>query len=437
MSQQPEEVPEIQADPQVIADLESEAGSLDDDGRNRRVNSKLEIGSEFGTNWYPHSLRESTASLSSSVREFRTIKGRTYQTSNTIDYWAPNDDKQLETFDVVHHFTLMLMDDRLFYAPVPVEKGDLKVLDVGTGSGLWALDLADEFPAIEVIGTDISAVQPSWVPPNCIFQIDDAQLDWTFKRDHFDAIHARNLYGGIDNWQRFYDQAFTHLKPGGWFESMEFDILAGSENPEVENDPNHIFKKWAGLFWDAGDIIGRSFRQAQYKGPNEEIMMVECMKEAGFVDIVHKKWKVPIGGWAKDPFLKQVGHYAGLFMDQSLDGWALQPIGEILGWTYEEIMVLVAEMRIALRSSKSLPYFNYHMVYGRKPENPSVPPPASDPAPVPTQAAAAASPAPASAQAEAAASPAPAPTQGEPTASPAPAATSPGNTSAKATSRTP
>ncbi|KAJ5019772.1 hypothetical protein K4K57_010439 [Colletotrichum sp. SAR 10_99] len=329
MSQQPEEVPEIQADPQVIADLESEAGSLDDDGRNR-----------------------------------------TYQTSNTIDYWAPNDDKQLETFDVVHHFTLMLMDDRLFYAPVPVEKGDLKVLDVGTGSGLWALDLADEFPAIEVIGTDISAVQPSWVPPNCIFQIDDAQLDWTFKRDHFDAIHARNLYGGIDNWQRFYDQAFTHLKPGGWFESMEFDILAGSENPEIENDPNHIFKKWAGLFWDAGDIIGRSFRQAQYKGPNEEIMMVKCMKEAGFVDIVHKKWKVPIGGWAKDPFLKQVGHYAGLFMDQSLDGWALQPIGEILGWTYDEIMVLVAEMRIALRSSKSLPYFNYHMVYGRKPENP-------------------------------------------------------------------
>ncbi|KAK1982897.1 hypothetical protein LZ30DRAFT_822099 [Colletotrichum cereale] len=37
-----------------------------------------------------------------------------------------------------------------------------------------------------------------------------------------------------------------------------------------------------------------------------------------------------IRGWPKDPRLKQVKQYSCPFMDQSLDGWALLPIGEIL-----------------------------------------------------------------------------------------------------------
>ena len=27
-------------------------------------------------------------------------------------------------------------------------------------------DFADEFPNIEVVGTDISPIQPGWIPPN-------------------------------------------------------------------------------------------------------------------------------------------------------------------------------------------------------------------------------------------------------------------------------
>jgi methylase of polypeptide subunit release factors len=37
-----------------------------------------------------------------------------------------------------------------------------KILDLGTGSGLWAMDAADEYPSAEVIGTDLSPVQPKW-----------------------------------------------------------------------------------------------------------------------------------------------------------------------------------------------------------------------------------------------------------------------------------
>ncbi|EQB56200.1 UMTA protein [Colletotrichum gloeosporioides Cg-14] len=311
------------------------------------------------------SLRESTASLNDSVHQFRTIHGRTYQISETTDYWAPNDEAHIEGFDITHHYLLILMKNKLFGAPI--KDDHLKILDVGAGTGVWAIDMAEEFPNSEVIGTDISNIQPEWVPVNCFFQIHDAQLKWTFRQNYFDFIHARNLFGGINDWQRLYDQAYTHLKPGGWFESLEADSQVRSLNPAIENDPSHIFKQWAPLFWEAGDITGQTFRVAQDDGRNP-IMMVECMKKAGFVDIVHKRWSIPVGGWAKDRMLKEVGFYAAWYVDQGLEGWALRPISEILGWSYPRLLVFIENMRKALEQRGSLPYFNYHMVYGRKPE---------------------------------------------------------------------
>ncbi|CAM1510881.1 Fc.00g083940.m01.CDS01 [Cosmosporella sp. VM-42] len=328
----------IQADPQVVGDWENDNDSSAD----------------------VDSLRESTASITSSILEYRNINGRAYQSSKTTEYWAPTDEKHIEGNDVAHQYTLMLMDDKLFMAPIG--ENPQKILDIGTGTGIWAIDMADEFPSAEVLGTDISAVQPSWVPPNCVFQIDDAQLDWTFKKDYYDFIHIRYLYGGIDNWGKLYKQAYDHVKPGGWVENIEIDLETRSENPKVANDEDHIFKKWCQLFWAAGDKLGRTFRIARDNG------MENLMKETGFVDVVHKQWKVPIGGWPKDQKLKQIGLYNGMFIDQSLDGFAVFPIGEILGWTFEEVTVLVSKMRAAIKDPKSLPYYNIHLVYGRKPE---------------------------------------------------------------------
>ncbi|KAF5021972.1 hypothetical protein F66182_5981 [Fusarium sp. NRRL 66182] len=93
------------------------------------------------------------------------------------------------------------------------------------------------------------------------------------------------------------------------------------------------------------------------------------MREAGFSDMVVKTWKVPVGGWPRDKKLKQVGLYNGAFIDQSIDAFAIFPVGEILGWSREQVTVLVSEMRKALRDPRALPYFTVHMAYGRKGEN--------------------------------------------------------------------
>lgn len=41
-----------------------------------------------------------------------------------------------------------------------------QILDIGTGTGIWAIEMADMFPNAEVIGTDLSPIQPDWVPSN-------------------------------------------------------------------------------------------------------------------------------------------------------------------------------------------------------------------------------------------------------------------------------
>ncbi|RAL68771.1 hypothetical protein DID88_007464 [Monilinia fructigena] len=89
-------------------------------------------------------------------------------------------------------------------------------LDLGTGTGIWAIDFADIFPNASVLGTDLSPSQPDMVPPNCRFEIDDMTEEWTYPPDYFDFIHIRALFGSIHDWDNLYAQAYKHLKPGGF-----------------------------------------------------------------------------------------------------------------------------------------------------------------------------------------------------------------------------
>jgi methylase of polypeptide subunit release factors len=48
-----------------------------------------------------------------------------------------------------------MMEGKLHLAPV---KDPQRILDVGTGTGIWAIDTADLYPSAEVIGTDLRYV---------------------------------------------------------------------------------------------------------------------------------------------------------------------------------------------------------------------------------------------------------------------------------------
>ena len=61
------------------------------------------------------------------------------------------------------------MFDGLYPAPAEVERvltsrtsgTRPKVLDVGTGSGIWAIEMAELYPGVDVLGIDLIEVKPS------------------------------------------------------------------------------------------------------------------------------------------------------------------------------------------------------------------------------------------------------------------------------------
>jgi methylase of polypeptide subunit release factors len=76
--------------------------------------------------------------------------------------------------DIEHHLQSLLLE-RLILAPL---KDPVEVLDLWTGTGIWAIDMADMYPACTVTGIDLSPTQPHWVPPNVKFEVDDLNDEW-------------------------------------------------------------------------------------------------------------------------------------------------------------------------------------------------------------------------------------------------------------------
>lgn len=70
----------------------------------------------------------------------------------------PNDMLEQERLDIYHYLNLLMLDGKLHVSPVE-KRVKMKVLDVGTGTGIWAIDFADTHPDSEVVGVDLSPIQ--------------------------------------------------------------------------------------------------------------------------------------------------------------------------------------------------------------------------------------------------------------------------------------
>ncbi|KAK1762737.1 S-adenosyl-L-methionine-dependent methyltransferase [Phialemonium atrogriseum] len=300
----------------------------------------------------------STASLTSSILHYRTLHGRRYHSERgNAQYWASNDEQQNEALDILHHVLTLCTNGKLHQAPI--KKGIQKAIDIGTGTGIWALDFADQFPDTEVIGTDISAIQPSWVPPNLKFEIEDCTGEWTFAPNSVDYVHIRWLLGSIADWTELFKQAYRCLKPGGYVESFEPDSVMQSDDGTVKE--TSAMGQWGKFFEEGGKKLGRPFSvlsdRLQRKG----------MEGAGFVDIEELDFKTPLGSWPHGPREKEIGRYSRLVADQDTEGFVLFAANTI-GWTKDEIMVYVSHLRREIRSPKHHGYYQQRIVWARKPE---------------------------------------------------------------------
>lgn len=65
--------------------------------------------------------------------------------------------------DLLHHAFKVLFRGSLLVSAERLPSEIHRVLDVGTGTGIWAIEMADQHPGAEIVGTDLSPIQPNWV----------------------------------------------------------------------------------------------------------------------------------------------------------------------------------------------------------------------------------------------------------------------------------
>jgi hypothetical protein len=255
-----------------------------------------------------------------------------------------------------------LFHETLFFAPIV--KNPRKILDIGTGTGLWAVEMARKFPNARVKGTDLSVIQPSNAPGNVDWEISDCTDEvWDRNTSSMDFIHVSMLFGALSRYDEMIKRAKEYLVKGtGWIECQE--LL-----PTVFSDDNSIPEGWAFGQW----LERYCQASSQCLRPQKQVMVADKLKqwmeEAGYVD-VHEFFKpIPIGDWPSDGRrTRKAGVLWRENLEKALQGWSYKTLGQN-GWGMEreEIEVLLAGARADLRNPNIHAYQKVYCVYGRRP----------------------------------------------------------------------
>ncbi|KAJ5305849.1 hypothetical protein N7508_004864 [Penicillium antarcticum] len=309
----------------------------------------------------PDDWQSETTSIGSSLYRGCYENGRRYQTLREVSY-VPSDDQQFEAYEAGHITALNMDSNRenpLFRSPVG--KHIKHVLDIGTGKGSWAVDVADLFQKATVRGVDLFPPPINWMPPNCVLEVDDILQPWTWQQP-FDLIHMRNLDAAFtpEENARLYQQCYNNLQPGGWIEQLEISHKFHSED---NSWPEHCHvKDWERLMTSAAAKSGRPL-DLYHRFPS-------LIKQTGFVDIHVEEAKWPVGPWPRDKQLKEAGSVNLGHWLTGMEGYAMYlftKYGSPTAWSKEEVQVHLARVRKELVDPRYHLYHTVKRVWARKP----------------------------------------------------------------------
>ncbi|KJZ71581.1 hypothetical protein HIM_09050 [Hirsutella minnesotensis 3608] len=306
-----------------------------------------------GDSGYDEQPLDDRISLMSVNLEYEWCHGRRYHTSGTYIY--PNDEEEQDRLNMVHEAHLLLHGS-LFLSSLDL--AGRSILDIGTGTGQWAIDMADQDPSRTIVGLDISPIQPEFVPPNVHFFVENVETDWReTAKYHF--IHLRGMSGSIQDWSSLFHKIYQALKPGGVMEAHETLPAVFSKNQDLAPD-NPLVELMRDLV-DAHSKIGR---------PLDPVSSFRvCAEEAGFIDVSEKIVEIPLGNWPEDQQHKDIGEMLASSFRNGLHGLTAKAFRNILGRSEEEVEVFNAFVRRELDNNSNMATLRVVVFTAQKPEH--------------------------------------------------------------------
>lgn len=172
---------------------------------------------------------------------------------------------------------------------------ELKILDVGTGPGFFALLLAEA--GYQVTAADVTEEMLKEAKKNTgvfaekiIWKISDAQ-DLELEDCEFDAVFSRNVTWNLENPGQAYEEWIRVLKPGGLLCNFDADwygyLYDEEKRSGYEKDRQRVEEKNLEDYYTGTDIermesIARQVPLSRQKRPQWD---VETLKNAGLTDV--------------------------------------------------------------------------------------------------------------------------------------------------------
>lgn len=211
----------------------------------------------------------------------RIVGGRRFAAG--VPYLLPNDLGEANRLDFQHYMLRFALKGN-YAAPISRPQD---ILDVGSGAGRWAMEIAQQFPGANVIGVDIAPsandteAATNKRPENYAFVQGNVLERLPFADNSFDFVHQRLLVAAIPaaRWPGVVSELLRVTRPGGWVELIEAESRLPNAGPGLQTS-----MRWASA------LAGR-----RGIDPASASQIGDFLRQAGAQQIATRTVSIPVG----------------------------------------------------------------------------------------------------------------------------------------------
>lgn len=231
--------------------------------------------------------------------------------------------------DFNHQLFKVLLDGHL--GIVPFEEPPKWVVDLCTGTGVWAIECAEQNPASFVLGTDLRAVQPIPRTQNCAWILENSEEQ---ERTYFeppDYIHLRASGTCFDDSGAMLRKCYDKLRPGGWIEPHDCALELRCDDSTAMGT---VLPGFSAAMNRGAAMVGRDLLRPKEFG--------SYLGAAGFVPVQAVELAVPGSPWPEDPKMKLCGYYEGRALCAAAESYR-KPV-KVSGLSQEKVAELMKRL---------------------------------------------------------------------------------------------